>query len=112
MWMMRHHGSIPQEERLSFVLCGIHELVDRQQGFAPNLEPLIAVPPAFDFVAGGHAVSETASLEVALPPFAGLKADGTGLAEQPGQRRLFVHEAIHALAPAEEFRRLVAGRAL
>jgi len=78
---VREERRVPDEERL--VVGIVDEIINRLQPFAANFQPFISMAAPALGVAVGHALSESASRVVALPPFAGLMADVTALGQEP-----------------------------
>ena len=85
MWVVGHHGCVPNHPRFFLLLGLIPELQDRGQSLASDLQSLVSMASAPCFVPDRHSVGETAPGEVILPPFAGLKAEVSFGLEQTGQ---------------------------
>ena len=93
MWGVREHGGIPDEEGF-FGFFGIgDELVDGIHGFATDIEADVAVAFAF-----GHAVGESASGEVPLPPFSRLEGEIAMGDEESGDGLFSIHVAVIGFA--------------
>ena len=100
VWQERR---VPDEERL--VASVLDEIKNRLHAFAANLEAHIAVTSAACGVAMRHAVRETASRVMALPPFTALMADVALIFQDTRQRRPLIDQGYLLRKPPRVFGR-------
>lgn len=95
--IVRHHGRIPDEERLLRGLRLADEVKDGLHGFAADVEPGIAMASA-----DGHSMGKAATREVLLPPLTCLQAEVTFGGEHLGEGASGFEVLTHDLAPLIE----------